>query len=540
MRCLLHRFSRREDGSTTIFATVVFALMVGIGGIAIDVMRFETQRVQLQYTLDRAVLAAASMSQTQNPRSVVESYFATSGLEGYRLRVEVEPGLNSRRVTARAEIDTQTLFMSLFGQPVLTSHAAGAAEERLRNIEISLVIDNSGSMNEDPTYRIDDLRPAARNFVNTVMAANGNGTGRQFVSMSLIPYDFSVNIGPELASVHALTNEHGYSTCARFYDQHFTFGTVDPDLGLNPTVPLQRLGHFNPFTYGPRPITLPVCRQGTRAQVVPWSNSIADLHAAIDALEPLGATASDVGMRWAAALLDPAARPALSGLVASGDVHADFQGRPAAHDDTETAKVIVLMTDGANSQQYDLQPAYRTGPSPFWRDPVTGNMSVFYPEWNEYWHEAHDRWRSFPDGGAGAVRLDYRDVWNEMSYATLLLDMFSPDGWLMHEGLPSWVNAFRQPVITARQVQFDFANVIDEFVALNGTIGDQRLDAVCTAAKARGIVIFTIAFDAPDRGRTAMQACASSAAHFYNVDDDDIDDAFASIGQAINRLRLVQ
>lgn len=537
---LARRFWRREDGSTTIFATVVFVLMVGIGGIAIDVMRFETQRVQLQYTLDRAVLAAASLTQTQSPRAVVENYFATSGLENYRLRVEVEPGINFRRVTARAEIDTQTLFMNLFGQPILTSYAAGAAEERIRNIEVSLVLDHSSSMNEDPTYRINDLRPAARNFVSTVMAANGNGTGEQFVSVSLIPYDYTVNIGPELASVYALTNEHSYSTCARFYDQHYTFATVDPDLGLNPTVPLQRFGHFSSLTYGQRPITQPACNRGTRAQVVPWSNSIADLHAAIDALDPRGATAIDVGMRWAAALLDPAARPALSGLITSGDVHADFQGRPAAYDDTGTTKVIVLMTDGASSRQYDLKPAYRTGPSPFWRDPATGNISVYYAQWNEYWHEAHDRWRNFPDGDAAAVQLDYRDVWNEMSLVTLLLDMFSPDGWLMHDGVPSTVNAWRQPAIMEFQAQFDFPNVFDEFVAPNGTIGDQRLNAVCTAAKARGIVIFTIAFAAPESGQTAMQACASSPAHHYNVTDANIGDAFASIAQSINRLRLVQ
>jgi hypothetical protein len=50
------------------------------GGIAIDIMRYETQRVQLQYTLDRSVLAAASVTQPLNPVDVVENYFEISGL----------------------------------------------------------------------------------------------------------------------------------------------------------------------------------------------------------------------------------------------------------------------------------------------------------------------------------------------------------------------------------------------------------------------------------------------------------------------------
>jgi Flp pilus assembly protein TadG len=62
-----NRFMRREDGTITTFALMVFILMVAVAGIAIDIMRYETQRVQLQYTLDRSVLAAASVTQPLNP-----------------------------------------------------------------------------------------------------------------------------------------------------------------------------------------------------------------------------------------------------------------------------------------------------------------------------------------------------------------------------------------------------------------------------------------------------------------------------------------
>ncbi|MDG3041876.1 TadE/TadG family type IV pilus assembly protein [Roseicyclus marinus] len=536
---LARRFWTRDDGSTTVFATVVFVLMVGIGGIAIDVMRYESQRVQLQYTLDRAVLAAASLGQTQNPRAVVENYFETAGFEGYRLRVNVEQGVNFRRVEARAEMETQTLFMNLFGQPMLTSPAAGAAEERVRNVEVSLVIDNSGSMNLSPTFRINDLRPAARDFVTTVMEANNNATGEQFVSVSLIPYDFTVNMGPTLASVFSLTNEHTYSTCARFYDADFNFSGSNPFIGIDPTVPLQRLGHFDAVTAS-APIDWPVCREGTSGQILPWSNNIAQLHGAINALSPQGATASDVGMRWAVALLDPAARPALAGLVTNGMVHADFNGRPAAYNNPETLKIIVLMTDGENTQQYDLRPQFRSGPSPFWRDPNTGRFSVYYPYWNQFWQESADYWSHHPDGGSNAVQLDYRDLWEHISVRMLASRMFHSDSWNKRAGQWSSDNHWRANHVIQIRNQFEFHDIVDEFASDNGIVGDARLNAICQAAKNQGIVIFTIAFDAPPRGQSAMRACASSDAHYYDVDGLDISIAFNSIAQTINRLRLVQ
>jgi Flp pilus assembly protein TadG len=181
------RFLSREDGTVTIFGMMMFVLMVGVGGIAIDVMRYETQRAQLQYTLDRAVLAAASLSQTLEPEAVVRDYFETAGLQDYRLRVEVIEGLNFRRVNAIAEMELRSLFMHMFGVRVLTSPAAGAAEERVRNIEVSMVLDISGSMGS--SNRMTNLRPAARQFVTDVMGANTNPEGNQLVSVSIVPYN---------------------------------------------------------------------------------------------------------------------------------------------------------------------------------------------------------------------------------------------------------------------------------------------------------------------------------------------------------------
>jgi Flp pilus assembly protein TadG len=516
-RLLPRRFWYREDGTVTVFAAIVFILMIGVGGIAVDIMRYETQRTQLQYTLDRAVLAAASLTQTLDPESVVESYFETAGLGDYRLRVDVEEGVNFRRVEAVAEMEIQTLFMSLFGQRVLTSPAAGAAEERIQNIEVSLVLDVSGSMAS--ANRMNNLRPAARSFVTSVMEANDNPNGDQLVSVSIVPYDNAVNMGTTLASVFSLTNEHNYSRCARFYENDYT------TTAINPAVPLQRMGHFDRDTdWWADPIRIPACHTDNTAAIIPWSNDEEDLHDLINSLQPNGWTAIDQGMRWAVALLDPAARPALSGLVTTGQVHDDFDGRPAAFNDEETLKIIVLMTDGENTRQYDLQDQYRSGPSPFWRNPSNGRLSIYRESTGRYWEVSNDRWRNSPDGGNNAVQLDYADLWNHI-----------PARWmddLLNNEPDSYIRGLRH--------DYRFDDIVDEYAADNGTVGDRRLRNICAAAHAQGIIVYTISFEAPARGREVMRDCASSDSHYYDVNGIDISNAFASIARSINQLRLIQ
>ncbi|TAG21449.1 MAG: hypothetical protein EAZ40_08960, partial [Rhodobacterales bacterium] len=55
------RFRDDEGGSMAIIMIFTFLAMIIFGGIAVDVMRFETRRVAMQQTLDRAALAAAGL-----------------------------------------------------------------------------------------------------------------------------------------------------------------------------------------------------------------------------------------------------------------------------------------------------------------------------------------------------------------------------------------------------------------------------------------------------------------------------------------------
>ena len=69
---------------------------------------------------------------------------------------------------------------------------------------------------------------------------------------------------------------------------------------------------------------------------------------------------------------------------------------------------------------------------------------------------------------------------------------------------------------------------------------DSNLRNICDAANDAGIVIFTIAFEAPARGRDVMRHCATTPANYYDAQGIEISEAFASIAASINQLRLIQ
>ncbi len=72
---------------------------------------------------------------------------------------------------------------------------------------------------------------------------------------------------------------------------------------------------------------------------------------------------------------------------------------------------------------------------------------------------------------------------------------------------------------------------------------DQDLRDKCALAKADGITIYTVAFMAPDNGKSLLKFCASSPTNYYEPDTmDALVSAFASIGQSATKpvTRLTQ
>lgn len=63
---------------------------------------------------------------------------------------------------------------------------------------------------------------------------------------------------------------------------------------------------------------------------------------------------------------------------------------------------------------------------------------------------------------------------------------------------------------------------------------------ICEAAKARGIVIYSVALNISEDNARLMKSCASTDHHYFNVNDRDLVRTFTEIAASINVLQLIR
>ncbi|PUB18781.1 TadE/TadG family type IV pilus assembly protein [Yoonia sediminilitoris] len=142
---LLRQFGREEDGSII----VMTILLLVIGGMAVDFMRFESRRAFLQSVADRAVLAAADLDQPLDQKAVVTVYFQKAGFDG---AIQGQPIIDDNNgnvlVPVNSSLDIDTFYLRFIGIDQLTAPASSEAREGVGQVAVSLVLDISGSMDQ--------------------------------------------------------------------------------------------------------------------------------------------------------------------------------------------------------------------------------------------------------------------------------------------------------------------------------------------------------------------------------------------------------
>lgn len=521
------RFRREEDGSLLIFGLFCFVMMMLLAGVALDLMRFEERRTMLQNTIDRAALAAADLEQTLPPKDVVKDYFRKAGLTppaDSAIIVTQSAIGDNRKVEISVSEELPTWFMNMMGIDSLTTPAASTAQESVGQLEISLVLDVSGSMNSN--NRLTNLKPAAKAFVDQIFDSGEPGK----VSMSLITYSTQVSLGPDLMDYFNTTGEHASSDCIEFTTADMA--TTAVSFGFGPTDRVyQRNGHFDPF-YTVTPPDLLNCpdRSETNRYIRAFSGDRAALKAHIDTLQASGNTSIDIGMKWGAALLDPSMQPVVDDMIAKGSLPSEFDQRPYAYDNPEALKIVVLMTDGENTTEYRLKDAYDHGQSLLFTNSSYSATSTSKNQYslydpsrssNKYYSFKNSKWQSQPYGDLSgepgeAIPMTWPEVWAKMS-----VRYFADQIIYTATGSSSQRNTWRTLPMTW----------------LSSTKDSLTLSA-CSAAKAEDVRIFTIGFEAPSGGRTLLRSCASTPANYYDAAGTSIQDAFSGIANSINKLRL--
>lgn len=563
------RLRADEGGAGIIWGLFMFAGILILAGFAVDLMRVEEQRVRVQQTVDRAVLAAADLDQSRDPKTVVEDYFDKAGLRDALVSVTVTEGLNSREVSAEAQVDVPTWLTFIqnpdafrdrgdgtsertnenwLSRPVLSYPAPGrgTAREEINDIEISLVVDVSGSMGS--RNRLKNLKTAAKEFFDAV--AQNDPNSRSLTSVSIIPYNNKVNVGPIVAKRINFDDHHDLSYCSRFREGTFNTSAIGPNTWV------ERIGHFarhNDNYRQPHHNAFRCPRDDVRHMLL-FQTDPEKLKRHIDRFWAGGATAVDQGVKWGAALLDPAFGPIVNTMASKGEVPNSVRGRPAAFDDDETLKVLVLMTDGDNTQQRDLRDHFKGAISPVWYSPSKARQGNWYdgyyvdlnheltpsnrevPGWRD-WYRPRSPWRTSDDEWMGnkpsdAYRLSYQDLLVRFRAEDLALMMWR------YADYDTRRNGTRN-----RPWTWDYSrNRSMWHDHTRDDKADKQQKKMCDVLKQNdsNVLIFTIAFEAPSHAAKVMKSCATSSGHHYDVKGLDIVSAFRSIASQINHLKLTQ
>lgn len=559
----LDAFEDGEEGGMTIIALFVFILMLTMGGISVDLMRHEMERTQLQATLDSAVLAGAGApagATKAEIKAIVEDFFAKSGKSDYLNDLgdgDIIATLNSRRVTASADMTLNTYLMKLMGVNTLDAGGGATAEVRTPKLEVALVLDVSGSMGGS---KLTNLQAAAKKFVTTMLNSSDQGD----TVISIVPFSWTVAPGEAIytAMKANVVDTHDYSSCLRFTQNDYDDAYIDPvkDELSGPKYTQQIYtavyGGFDSLSSGWRS-----CFNDDYAEILAYSASATELHAKIDLLNASGNTSGHIGMKWGAALLDPKFDDVATSLINQEVMDEGLTDVPAPYNEPDTLKVIVMMGDGANTTSYyfDQSSPYR-GPNSdlhevkyqemvfdyarhkyknkisynegkcsknkwiCYYEPAGPEQKAFYLEHdNEYYSIEDEEWISSGefddledtiDGFIESRRLDWEEAWGHMSpnfYGDTTGD-WGP--WNDYVGSETE----------------------------SGTYKNARMSEICTATKAKGVTVYSIGFEVPENGtaETELRKCASSVVNYYRAAGVNITDAFGSIASNVQNLRLTQ
>ena len=187
---------------------VLFALMLvpllGFVGLAVDGVLLYSVQSKLQDALDAAALAGARVLRDPGRDARISDYFNANYPEGYlrttELNLNIEDGdAGNGRLVLSAEATVPTTFSRVLGFDEVTVSARTGVLREPRGMELALVIDTTGSMDNlagggDERTRMQAVRDTAAELVDHLYGSDETVNN---LWISLVPFTTTVNIGSE-------------------------------------------------------------------------------------------------------------------------------------------------------------------------------------------------------------------------------------------------------------------------------------------------------------------------------------------------------
>lgn len=191
---MLRMFIHSTRGNIALLFALLLPVILGAVGLAVDVANLMNVKTQLQNAADVGVLVASreGASEAQR-RNLFDNYLkanlSQNGVTIVGSSVDVEAGINHLRVDGHATANVESFFMRHLGMNQVS--VVASTFRSTKSMEIAVVLDNTGSMG---TGGINALKKASHALVDAVEAGRAPN---QDVRIGLVPFVTAVNVKGE-------------------------------------------------------------------------------------------------------------------------------------------------------------------------------------------------------------------------------------------------------------------------------------------------------------------------------------------------------
>lgn len=462
IRRTLRLFGKHNSGSVMVTFALMAASLIMAAGMAIDYSRSLNVRTSLQNDLDAALLAGALKSDdTSEIADVAQRYIGDNWRNKFGVTGPVSITIDKPDVTlvrGRISVEVPTTLMGLAGIPTVPITVETEIQMAGENIEVALVLDVTDSMIGP---KIEALKSSATQLVEKAFE---NEQSRDHVRIALVPFADYVNVG----EINRNANWIDVPT-----DSETTTETCDPNYR---EVIGTRNCRMQTFTYDRDGVTVsydaevcdydygpPTNRCFTTTYPVRWYGCAASRDYPLDTLDE----------QW---------EQRVPGAM---NVGCGAPGMELTNDDAALKQRIADITTFGNT----YIPA-----GLFWGLTVLSPQEPF------------------------TTAKNYGEIVDNVPVQKIMV--------LMTDGANT-----RSP---------------DYFGKTHGgtdvTLANSRSAELCTNIKAKGIKLYTVAFDVTDNAlKDMLRDCASSPGQFYDAEDAaELETAFTNIGANLSPLRIAR
>ncbi|MEM5516511.1 pilus assembly protein TadG-related protein [Henriciella sp. AS95] len=482
---------------------MIFALtmvpIIAVAGFAIDLQLAFSKKGKVQHSIDSAVLAGARMMQSTNSKAEVRkhtrAYFEamtsteTGGLTCESLAIEF---IDDENIEASTVCYQPTTLSRVIGQERVTFKVNAAATYGISKLDVAFVFDISGSMSWGT--KLSDLKEAAKDAADTILPEPGS-SGEGDVRIAMVAYNDMVNAGDYFEEVTGLKPRRTY-TATNNTQKRETYIETEEECGYVCTRFTGRFGWCRQYEYQ--------CRE-EEVEKERW----------VDVQETVYKTMTSTCV-WERA-----------GDHAFSDTQPEQLPMGALV--SELPERSLNASDTGNNEE--------------------GFLSAGFAYWDDY----RDRWNTTGTSCRNVEPFELND--NSTQIAKYIDDLWASGGTAGHQGIEwgwyliseRWGDVFD---VKATPLPYDEPDSVKAMIIMTDgdflnehhvSQGDSNEQArkLCDEIKKEDIVIYTVAFEAPEKGEEVLEYCASGPEFAFKATNGlELKKSYQSIAQSIADLRI--